>query len=130
MAHLAVATTSGLKSARFTRLVVMPEWQGAGVGVRLLEYVADRWLRGENRYAKPMTGIIHTSHPGLIIALNRSSRWVAVSQQMGGANKGKSIQTLLNAQARGRFKDKRSGQSGYGGHLRAVAAFRYVGERT
>lgn len=126
VAHLAVSTSSGLKSARFTRLVVMPEWQGAGVGVKFLEYVAQRWLSGQNRYSKPMTGIIHTSHPGLIIALNRSKKWVMTSAQMGGANREKSRASLRKAASR---KGREGSRSGYGGHLRSVAAFRYVGER-
>lgn len=121
VAHLAVCTTSGLKTARLTRLVVMPEWQGAGVGMKFLEYVARRWFNGENRYGKRMTGIIHTSHPGLVAALSRSKRWVLKSQQMGGGNKAKSAAII-----------RRSGNgigSGYGGHLRAVSGFRFVGDR-
>jgi ABC-type ATPase with predicted acetyltransferase domain len=84
VAHVAVATGPGLKVARITRLVVMPEWQGAGVGIKFLEHVAQRWLDGRNRYGKKMTGIIHTSHPGLLAALSRGKRWVLASQQMGG----------------------------------------------
>lgn len=38
---------------RASRLVVMPEWQGAGVGMRFLNHVCERYLRGENRYARP-----------------------------------------------------------------------------
>lgn len=129
VAHLAVSTTVGLKSARYTRLVVMPEWQGAGVGMKFLEYVAQRWLSGENRYSKKMTGIIHTSHPGLLFALNRSKRWVAVSQQMGGGDKKKSRDSINSARNNGRFKRKKGTTSGYGGHLRATAGFRYVGGR-
>lgn len=52
VAHVCVATGPGLKVARITRLVVMPEWQGAGVGMKFLEYVAQRWLDGKNRYEK------------------------------------------------------------------------------
>jgi len=137
VAHVCVATNSGLKSARLTRLVVMPEWQGAGVGMKFLEFVAQRWLDGENRYHKKMTGIIHTSHPGLIFALNRSKKWVTVSQQMGGQNRAKSmasIQKAMRGGSAGKFggrdKSKRGGSTGgYGGHLRAVAAFRFVGDR-
>ena len=121
VAHLAVGTTSGLRSARLTRLVVMPEWQGAGVGIKFLEYVARRWLNGENRYGKRMTGIIHTSHPGLVAALARSKRWVLTSQQMGGGNKAKSQKAMA--------KSGLSVTAGYGGHLRAVSGFRFVGDR-
>lgn len=127
VAHIAVSTSAGLKSARLTRLVVLPEWQGAGVGMKFMEYVAARWLAGENRYSKRMTGIIHTSHPGLVLALRRSKKWVVTGQQMGGGDRGKSMATLnKSAKAAGAVGYTRSG---YGGHLRAVSAFRYIGER-
>jgi ABC-type ATPase with predicted acetyltransferase domain len=119
VAHVAVSTMAGLKDARICRLVVMPEWQGAGVGMQFLEYVAQLWLQGDNRYRKPMPGIIHTSHPGLIAALVRSPRWNLVSQQLGGVNKAKSAASMA-----------RSGvavTTGYGGHVRGVCGFRYVG---
>lgn len=121
--HVAVGTMAGLKTARICRLVTMPEYQGAGVGMKFLEHVAQLWLDGKNRYGKPMTGIIHTSHPGLIAALQRSKKWVLVSQQMGGVNKNKSRQTMKVS-----HKMAFSG-SGYGGHIRAVVGFRYVGDR-
>jgi hypothetical protein len=105
----------------------MPEWQGAGVGMKFLEYVAQLWLEGKNRYNKPMTGIIHTSHPGLIAALKRSKRWVLVSQQMGGGNKNKSRQTMEASMKRS--NGGALAATGYGGHIRAVVGFRYVGDR-
>jgi ABC-type transport system involved in cytochrome c biogenesis ATPase subunit/GNAT superfamily N-acetyltransferase len=125
--HVAVATMAGCKVARLCRLVTMPEWQGAGVGMKFLEYVAQLWLDGQNRYNRKMTGIIHTSHPGLVAALRRSPKWVLVSQQMGGANRGKSLASMHRSQlkAHGRYNTG----SGYGGHVRAVVGFRYVGDR-
>ena len=126
--HLAVSTLAGLKAARLCRLVTMPEWQGAGVGMRFLEHVAQMWLDGQNRYGKRMTGIIHTSHPGLVAALRRSPRWVLVSQQMGGVDKARSAATM-EASIR-RKSGKSQATSGYGGHVRAVVGFRYVGDRS
>jgi hypothetical protein len=120
VAHLAVCPRPGLTQCRITRLVVMPEWQGAGVGMRFLEHVAQRWLDGQNRYGKRMPGVIHTSHPGLIFALQRSAMWRLVSQQMGGGNRAKSAATIS--------KSCGTKKAGYGGHLRAVAGFKYVGE--
>lgn len=128
VAHVAASPRPGLKQSRLTRLVVMPEWQGAGVGMRFLEHVAHLWLKGENRYNKPMQGIIHTSHPGLIAALNRSAKWVLVSQQMGGTNRARCMNSIAKSAERGRFKDK-SVKGGYGGHLRAVAGYKYIGEK-
>jgi ABC-type ATPase with predicted acetyltransferase domain len=136
--HVAVATMAGMNTARICRLVTMPEWQGAGVGMKFLEHVAQLWLDGKNRYNKPMTGIIHTSHPGLIAALNRSKRWVLVSQQMGGGNKNKSALSIAKAYAKaaekgkawsGADKGSKRATGGYGGHIRAVVGFRYVGNR-
>ncbi len=49
--HLAMSTKSlpnGQFEGRATRLVVMPEWQGAGVGMRFLNAIADMW-----RHARP-----------------------------------------------------------------------------
>jgi len=43
VAHVAVSTRPGLCEARACRLVVMPEWQGAGVGLRFLDAVCERW---------------------------------------------------------------------------------------
>ncbi len=37
VAHLAVSTRQGLIEARACRLVVMPEWQGAGIGMRFFK---------------------------------------------------------------------------------------------
>lgn len=127
VAHVAVSTQAGLRTARICRLVTMPEYQGAGVGMKFLEHIAQLWLDGKNRYSIPMTGIIHTSHPGLIAALNRSKRWVLVSQQMGGVNKNKSRETMNKSMRRS--SGKALAAAGYGGHIRAVVGFRYVGDR-
>ena len=118
--HCGVATTTGMKSARMCRLVVMPEWQGAGVGLRFMNWVADQWLRGNNRYDKKMTTLFHTSHPGLAAALRSRPEWLYTGGRMwgdGGAS------ALSLSKSRGAKKLTH----GYGGHLRAVQSFRYVG---
>jgi ABC-type ATPase involved in cell division len=126
VAHVAFGTRMGLCEARACRLVIMPEWQGAGIGVRFLDAVCEMWLRGENRYKKPMPSLFHTSHPGLCAALRRNKRWVQVSAKLYGDNKVRSQQSMANSAARG--KNAASG-SGYGGHFRAVQGFRYLGDR-
>jgi energy-coupling factor transporter ATP-binding protein EcfA2 len=124
VAHLAVSTRSR-HEARACRLVVMPEWQGAGVGLRFLGAVCDMWRRGENRYGRPMPVLFHTSHPGLAAALRRMPGWHQVSARLYGENKVKSASTIARAAvAKGRPPVK----SGYGGHFRAVQGFRYLGE--
>jgi len=124
VAHVAAATTVGVKSARYCRLVVMPEWQGAGVGMRFLNAVAERYYRGRNRYGKRLTGIIHTSHPGLAAALRRDPRWVLESARLFGEKF-----DPWSASGRRRLAAGRRVPS-YGGHLRAIVGFRYVGDRT
>ena len=113
VAHLAVSTRPGLIEARACRLVVMPEWQGAGIGMRFLNAVCQMWLNGNNRYNKPMRTIFHTSHPNLAQALRRDKKWTQIS---GG----------LYTKSSNKCKDgKLLGR--YGGHFRAVQGFRYLG---
>ena len=102
----------------------MPEWQGAGVGMRFLNHVCERYLRGENRYARPGAMLFHRSHPGLCAALRRDAKWFQKSAGLFGANKLRSARSLTHA-AR-----KRGGSeigTGFGGHFRAVQGFKYVG---
>lgn len=114
VAHLAVSTRPGLIEARACRLVVMPEWQGAGIGMRFLNRICDHWLNGDNRYNKPMRTIFHTSHPNLANALRRDKKWTQIS---GG----------LYTKSSNKCKDgKLLGR--YGGHFRAVQGFRYLGD--
>lgn len=125
VAHVAVSTTTGLRSARMCRLVVLPEWQGAGIGTRFVDHVAGEWLAGRNRYRKPMTTIFHTSHPGLAAALRRNRKWLYHGGRLLGESGLSSWSTM--AAAREKNGDAR-GLSKYGGHMRAVQAFRYVGD--
>ncbi|MEZ7005856.1 hypothetical protein [Streptomyces sp. AD55] len=112
--------------ARACRMVVMPEWQGAGVGMRFLNHVCELQRRGEGRLpGRRMTTVFHTSHPQLCAALRRDPRWRQVSAVLHGGNKGRSARSIgKSKQARGvpGFTG-----SGYGGHFRAVQGFRYVG---
>lgn len=120
VAHLAVATRPGMREARACRLVVMPEWQGAGVGLRFLNAICQAWLEGRNRYGLKMPTLFHTSHPGLCAALRRDPRWTQVSAMLHGASRRRSMESL----ARSGF----GGKAGYGGHFRAVQGFRYWGD--
>ena len=126
VAHVAFSTRPGLKEARACRLVVMPEWQGAGVGMRFLNAVCQMWLDGENRFAKKMPTLFHTSHPGLVAALRRMGEWRQVSAAMCGGNRARCKSTLASSSLK-------AGSNliggGYGGHFRAIQGFRYVGKR-
>lgn len=119
VAHLGVSTRPGLKEARACRMVVMPEWQGAGVGMRFLNAVCELWLQGQNRFGLKLNTLFHTSHPGLCAALRRDPKWRRVSASLFGVDK-----------ARSRASIARAGgiTCGYGGHLRAVQGFRYYGQ--
>src|SRR5205085_4446 len=108
VSHVAVATRPGLREARACRLVVMPEWQGAGVGMRFLNTVCGFWAAGENRYQIKVPTLFHTSHPGLCAALRRDKQWRQVSANLYGGNKKRSGQSIA------RSSGKRCA-AGYGG---------------
>lgn len=110
--HLAVSTRPGLVEGRACRLVVLPEWQGIGVGLKFLNTICEMWRRGQNRYNKPMPVLFHTSHPGLIHVLRRSDLWDQVSAPLWGGRSS---------------KDKGIIKGTYGGHFRASQGFRYFG---
>lgn len=125
VAHVAVSTRPGLREARACRLVVMPEWQGAGIGLRFLNAVCERWRRGQNRYGIEVPTLFHTSHPGLAAALRRDPAWTQVSGRLCGDNRERSKASMLRSSARGRMA---AVGAGHGGHFRAVQGFRYLGK--
>lgn len=125
VAHLAVSTRPGLVEGRACRLVVMPEWQGAGVGMRFLNAVCEHWRQGKNRYQKPLPTLFHTSHPGLAAALRRDPKWTQVSARLCGESKMRCAQSIERSAAK---KGQSTAGSGYGGHFRSVQGFRYLGD--
>ena len=116
--HLGMsAMVSGRKrEARACRMVVLPEWQGAGVGTKFLEALCERELRGEGFVGKPTTTMFHTNHPGMAFVLRRSKRWRQVSIHLYGASRA------------GISDEERQKSWGWGRHFRAVQGFRYYGE--
>ena len=128
VAHLGVSTRTGMVEARACRLVITPEWQGAGVGIRFLNTICDMWRRGENRYENPMPTLFHTSHPGLAAALRHSTLWTQVSARLYGESKERSANAITASRKRNGTFQKHGVGSGYGGHFRAVQGFRYLGE--
>lgn len=120
--HLAVAPFFQCDAYRATRLVVMPEWQGAGVGTKFLEWVCEYHKSGNGRGARHLPTLFHTSHPQLIGYLCKSGKWVLKSQQMFGAN------------SKIKSEKKFGGLAGksvkfMGGHFRAVQGFKYIGTK-
>ena len=125
--HICVCPAFHMRGYRATRLVVMPEWQGAGVGTKFLEWVCDYHARGNGRNSKKLPTYFHTSHPQLIGFLKRSKNWVLKSQSMYGANKKASKKSLRKSNIKS--KDTQAnikGGSGFGGHFRAVQGFKYI----
>lgn len=123
--HVAVSPFFHNGGYRATRLVTMPEWQGAGVGFRFLNWVAQYHLEGHGRCKKPFPTYFHTSHPQLCAALRRSPTWMQTSAKLFGENKVRSQKSLAKSQRR-KYGEERI-RSGYGGHWRAVQGFKYVG---
>ena len=122
--HVAVCPWFHLNGYRATRLVTMPEWQGAGVGTRFLDAIAQYHMDGNGRKNKRLPVFFHTSHPQLCSALRRSDKWVQVSAKLYGDNKAKSNKSLnKSAKAKGR----KVIEGGFGGHFRAVQGFKYIG---
>lgn len=126
VAHVATSPRFEVGCMRACRLVVMPEWQGAGVGLRFLNAVCEMNLKGENRWGRKCPTLFHTSHPGLAAALRRSPGWRQVSAKLFGANKTRSHASLVKSQIKAGFAQTTS--AGWGGHFRAVQGFKYVGD--
>jgi GNAT superfamily N-acetyltransferase len=130
VAHLAVCPLFTASAYRATRLVVMPEWQGAGIGIRFLEWVCQYHLDGHGRRNRPYPTFFHTSHPQLCAALRKRPGWVQTRARLYGDAKQRSMASVArtskseSAMRRGAQK----GQLGYGGHFRAIQAFKYVGK--
>ena len=125
--HLCVTPRFEIKAYRGTRLVTMPEWQGAGVGSRFLNFIAQYHLEGNGRKNRKYPMYFHTSHPQLCGYLRHSSRWVQCSAVLYGGNKTKSAKSIMKSQKKNKSKNVIG--VGYGGHFRAVQGFKYIGEK-
>lgn len=131
--HVGFGTRPGAKEARCARLVVMPEYQGCGIGIQFLEAVCDMWLAGENHYNKPMKTTILTSHPGLCIAFRKSDKWRQYNSNLYGSkaainNAKKKKKVVSRGNPGAAFGKQSEGKMG-GGHFRSTQGFRYYGQR-
>ncbi|URM86102.1 ATP binding cassette-like protein [Gordonia phage BiggityBass] len=127
--------------ARGCRMVTLPEWQGAGIGMKFLNHVCELQLRGEGVLpGRKMTTQFHTSHPQLAAGLRRSPYWRQVSGSLYASSSRKAFRDSVTRTAARRTASGKGGRSlmpmdpgrnsgGFGGHLRAVQGFRYYGER-
>lgn len=105
------------RAARACRLVVAPEWQGAGVGLRFLNYLCQREVDGNGFIGEPTPVYFHTAHPALCAALRRAKGWSQVSQKLVGDEAG--------VPNKGKANELKGAK--YGGHFRSVAGFKYRG---
>lgn len=124
--HLAVSPYLHIGMMRACRMVVMPEWQGAGVGMRFLNAACQHQLEGGNRWGRKVPTLFHTSHPGLCAALRRDPKWRQVSARLHGESKARSRESMRRSRQRAGKTDAEH-SAGYGGHFRAVQGFKYVG---
>lgn len=108
------------REARACRMVVMPEWQGAGIGMRFLNSLCQRELEGSGFIGSPTTTLFHTAHPALLAALKRDPKWKQVSAQLHGTNRRKGVLNMRRATGK-------KVMGGFGGHFRGVTGWRYYG---
>lgn len=109
---VAVLPVIGFKGAyRLSRSVVLPDYQGIGIGARLTDAVADLYFLRSLRVRAT------ASHPALIAHRNRSAAWKLVSQ----ASEGHSLHT--GKRAGGKMKVRPTVNS----RGRSVVTFEYIG---
>ncbi|MDR1338833.1 MAG: ABC transporter ATP-binding protein [Prevotellaceae bacterium] len=128
--HIAVCPFFTAKAYRATRLVTMPEWQGAGVGTGFLNFIGEYHLQGNGRCGYKYPTFFHTSHPQLCAALRHSNAWIQTGASLYGTNKARSIKSIKRSRKKNNkfFSDGSMGCiTGYGGHFRAVQSFKYIG---
>ncbi|WP_221403656.1 hypothetical protein [Riemerella columbipharyngis] len=105
-------------------MVVLPEWQGVGIGLRFLEECCQMYLEGKNRAEKCYPTYFKTSHPRLIKALSNSKKWRFSNQSLYGSNKLRNMNSIRKSSK----SDIARKNIGYGGHFRATCSFKYLGE--
>jgi ABC-type lipoprotein export system ATPase subunit/GNAT superfamily N-acetyltransferase len=76
------------------RLVILPDYQGAGIGLRLLNELGKIYKQDKWRYT------ITTSSPSLIHALKKNELWRCNSFGRGGGNKG--LKEMIKTEAKNR----------------------------
>lgn len=124
--HLVIAPFFQCGGYRITRLVTMPEWQGAGVGSKFLTYMASFCLSGKAKFNRKAPAYFHTSHPQLCAYLRHSKNWIQVSGELYRKEGCKQLGKKKELIKKGKLDPKKPAGH-YGGHFRAVQGFKYVG---
>lgn len=88
---------------RISRVVTLPDYQGIGIGMRILEAIGDLYLAEELKFS------VTAAHPALLAHCRRSPRWRLRRVQKFGSQRAATS----------------TGYRGSGG--RAVASFEYLG---
>ncbi len=117
--HLSTTPFFQTKAYRAMRFVVLPEWQGIGIGTAFLNEMCHLLKQGKGRGNRPYCTYFKTSHPRLCNSLRNNPRWVQIDASLHGSNKKQNRESLV-----------RSGctKGAYGGHFRATQSFKYIGE--
>lgn len=76
------------------RLVILPDYQGAGFGIKFLKNIGDIYKKEKWRFT------ITTSAPSLIYALKKNNEWRCNSFGRGGGNKG--LKEMIKTEAKNR----------------------------
>lgn len=134
VAHLGITPRLEVGGVRACRMVIMPEWQGAGVGLKFLNWLMENEVTGGGQFGdRVRCAYFHTSHPGLSAALRRQPAWEQISAVMHGGHRQKSRASIEKSERAAELagvesKIGKRGNAGYGGHFRAVQGFRYRGK--
>lgn len=124
--HIGVAPAFNTNSYRAARFVVMPEWQGIGVGKKFLNWVGQYHLDGNGASHKMLPLGIVTSHTRLCQSLVRDKKWKLIHQGLCGRN------GLKDSGKRGRkirkIPPKAQKYITLGSNMRSTMSFKYVGE--
>ena len=64
------------------RLVILPEFQGLSIGIRLVDFIAEMYINNRYRFT------IKTSHPALINSLSRTDKWICRNHGRMGKHTG------------------------------------------
>ncbi len=121
VAHIACSPRLEISAMRASRMVIMPEWQGAGIGMRFLNAVCQHQITGGSKWKERVKAVhFQTSHPGLCAALRRDKLWSQVSAILYGSNKARCGASIAKSRST-------IGGTGYGGHFRSIQGFKYHG---
>ena len=126
VAHIAISPKLEVGGMRAARMVVMPEWQGVGIGLTFLNEVSRLQFTEANAYHERTRSVfIATAHPGLCRALRNHEKWTQISQFMGGTNRKKNMESQIRTHGKKNHGNTIPATNhGYGGHQRAIQGFK------